>query len=106
MSERPLRRSRGLEVPGALSTPPLGPLFVHPPAQHLLHVGPAVQPAELHQLAHRPLAVPEQELQGGALGSLLQEAQLVVGHAPLAREIPPVFDRWVTGVQLYPDHIE
>ena len=53
-----MRRSRGLEVPGVLSTPPLGPLFVHPPAQQLLHVGPVVQPAELHQLAHRPLTVP------------------------------------------------
>ena len=100
-----MRRSGGLEVPAVLSMPPLGPLLVHPPAQHLLHVGAVVQPAELHQLAHRPLTVPEQELQGGALRSLLQEAQLVVGHAPLACKIPPVFDCWVTGIQLYPDHI-
>ena len=91
---------------GVVPTPPLGPLLIQPPAQDTLHVGPAVEPAELHQLAHRPLAVPEQELHGGALGPLLQEAQLVVGHAPLAGKIPPVLDRWVTRVQLYPDHVE
>ncbi|KAL0609246.1 hypothetical protein AAY473_021533 [Plecturocebus cupreus] len=56
-------RRSSLEVPGMVSTLPLGPLLVHPPAQNLLHISPVIEPAELHQLAHRPLTVPEQELQ-------------------------------------------
>lgn len=96
---------RALEVCRAVCTPPQGPFLVHPPAQHLLHVSPVIEPAQLHQLGHCPLAVAEQELQGGALRPLLQEAQFIIGHAPFAGKIPPVFHCWVTWIQLYPDHI-
>lgn len=103
--KRPVGRNRGLEVPGVVSTPPLGPLLIHPPVQDFLHVCPVVEPAELHQLAHRPLTVPEQELQGGTLRPLLEETQFVIGHAPFACKIPPVFYCRVTWIQLYPDDI-
>lgn len=99
------RKKRDLEVPGVVSTLPLGPFLFYPPAQNLLHVGPVVEPAELHQLAHRPLTIPEQELQGGALWPLFQETQFIIGHAPFACKIPPVFYCWVTWIQLYPDHV-
>lgn len=59
-SSRANARGEGiLEVHGAVGVSPVGPLLIHPPAQDLLHIGPVVQPAELHQLAHSPLAVSE-----------------------------------------------
>lgn len=94
-----------LEVHGTVRGSPVGPLLIHPPAQDLLHVNPVVKSAELHQLDHSPLAVSEQELQRGALGPLFQEAQFIIGHAPLAGKIPPVLHGRVARIQLYPDHI-
>lgn len=95
-----------LEVHGTVRGSPVGPLLIHPPAQDLLHVSPVVKSAELHQLDHSPLAVSEQELQRGALGPLFQEAQFIIGHAPLAGKIPPVLHGRVARIQLYPDHIQ
>lgn len=81
--------------------PSLWPVFFNPELQHLKDVNPPVELAEVYQLLHCLLAVPQQELQGGALlWPVLQEAQLVIAHAPLAGKVPPVFDGGVVGVQL------